>query len=183
MKTSRWFLLGRAVIVPLFVSFLALGVAGCASETGQDDGSDDAVTESSDALVVRSDEWEFFDKLNSARRAHGLHPLRMQPGLVKIARAWSANMDSKNKLYHRGNLTQRIEAIVTKDWRQWGENVGVGPTVSGLHTAFMQSPEHRANILGHYNYVGIGTSIQPDGTIWVTVDFLRSPANLATVHE
>jgi uncharacterized protein YkwD len=174
ISSTRWLLLFPTAL-------LAVGLLGCGSADPADDGDDVAVESSDDALTVRSDEADFFDRLNAARRAHGLHALRMQPGLVKIARAWSLEMNEKNHLFHRSNITQRIEATVTHQWTSWGENVGVGATVASLHKAFMNSPEHRANILGNFNYVGIGTSIQPDGTLWVTVDFLRSPDSLPTV--
>ncbi len=40
-----------------------------------------------------------------------------------------------------------------------------------------QLPPHRANILGDYNRVGIGTVRDGSDTIWVTVDFVKGPAS------
>ena len=42
----------------------------------------------------------------------------------------------------------------------------------------MASPSHRANILGDYNQVGIGVSVADDGRLWVTVVFMKGPADL-----
>ena len=38
-----------------------------------------------------------------------------------------------------------------------------GQSPSSLHSAFMDSSGHKANILGDYNYVGIGT----DSATWL----------------
>lgn len=104
----------------------------------------------------------------------------MQKGLVSIARSWSRNMDERNRLYHRSNLKDRVNAVVTREWSALGENVGTGGDVDSLHRAFMDSAPHRANILGGYNYVGIGVSKTDGKTIWVTVNFMKSSARLAT---
>jgi hypothetical protein len=51
------------------------------------------------------------------------------------------------------------------DWRSAGENVGwnsgyAEPAVE-VNTAFMNSPPHRANILGDYNQLGVGSWFTP----------------------
>jgi hypothetical protein len=79
-------------------------------------------------------------------------------------------MASSQTLYHNPALTTAIT-----NWQAVGENVGDGPTESDLQTAFMQSPEHRANILDRdFTQVGIGVTIDSHGTVWVTADF-RQP--------
>jgi hypothetical protein len=57
-------------------------------------------------------------------------------------------------------------------WDKMGENVGKGQSPSSLHQAFMNSPGHKANILGDYNYVGVGTGSK-DGYLYVTVIFMK----------
>jgi uncharacterized protein YkwD len=77
-------------------------------------------------------------------------------------------MVGAGKLYHTptGTLTRRIT-----NWSILGENVGVGGTVDSLQRAFMNSPEHRANILySKFHYVGLGV-VQKRGRMWVTVEF------------
>jgi uncharacterized protein YkwD len=77
-------------------------------------------------------------------------------------------MVNKNLLYHTPTTT--LKKRVT-NWRELGENVGVGSTVTTLHSAFMNSPAHKANILySGFRYVGVG-AIQADGRLWVTVIF------------
>lgn len=175
----------RRTWLALLLAVSLAPLAGCAATAEIEDEDpvedDGELGREAEALTVNSTEWAFFDRLNSARRARGLNALRMQPGLVSIARSWSRNMDERNRLYHRTNLRDRVNAVVTRNWTAIGENVGTGGDVAQLHAAFMNSPAHRANILGAYNYVGIGVSKSDGKTIWVTVNFLKSPARLNTV--
>jgi uncharacterized protein YkwD len=165
------------------VLVLALSLSGCAIATdsfGDADVDDEENVETTEeALVIRDVEWQFFARMNQARVSRGLKRLKMQPGLVSIARSWSRHMEDDNDLSHRGNLSARIDSVVTKSWSAWGENVGVGSDVAGLHQAFMQSDAHRRNVLGRWDYVGIGV-VRDGPSIWVTFDFLRSSANLPT---
>jgi uncharacterized protein YkwD len=79
-------------------------------------------------------------------------------------------MASTGTLEHNPNLVSQI----TCDWIRLGENVGFGPTVAFLQDAFMNSPSHRANILGDFTRVGVGAVRGGDGTIWVVVDLVNS---------
>ena len=123
-------------------------------------------------------EGSFVSKMNAERSARGLAPLEVYWDLVDDARAHSATMASEDRLHHNPNL-----GGVTSGWQGLGENVGVGPSVSSLHDAFMASSGHRANILGDFNYVGVGVVKESDTKIWVTVVFMRGPAGLVTPAE
>ena len=115
-------------------------------------------------------ESQFVAKMNAARQAAGLRPYAVASDLTSVARQHSAQMAAKQSLYHNPNLTTQVQ-----NWQAVGENVGEGPTVSDIHTAFMNSPEHRANILDHdFTQVGVGVSVDKNGIIWVTEDF-REP--------
>jgi len=83
-------------------------------------------------------------------------------------------MRERGTIFHNPNL-----AAATSDWLGLGENVGVGASVGSLHEAFMRSPGHRDNILGDYNYVGVGVAEGSDNLLWVTVIFMRGPEWLA----
>ena len=123
-------------------------------------------------------EGSFVNKMNAARSARGLAPLEVYWDLVDDARAHSAKMKAEDHLHHNPNL-----ASVTSGWQGLGENVGVGPSVANLHQAFMDSAGHRANILGNFNYVGVGVVKESDSKMWVTVVFMRGPAGLVTPVE
>lgn len=107
--------------------------------------------------------------LNSARAAAGLAPVSMHPDLSDDALAWTLRMQDDGELSHNPSL-----ASVTSDWDKLGENVGLGTSVSALHQAFMDSPSHRGNILGDYNYVGIAVVAETSSKLWITVVFMKS---------
>jgi len=120
-------------------------------------------------------EAQFVSKMNAAREANGLRPYTVSSDLISVARQHSDAMASKGQLYHNPSLTSEVQ-----NWQAVGENVGEGPTVSDIHTAFMNSPEHRANILDHdYTQVGVGVTVDKNGQIWVTEDF-RQPMHSTT---
>jgi hypothetical protein len=115
-------------------------------------------------------EGDFLSKINASRSAAGLPPVSTHSDLVPDARNHSAEMMAAGQVYHTSNL-----AGVASGWEALAENVGAGPTVNDLHSAFMNSAGHRANILGDYNYVGVGVA-SDGGLLWVTVIFMRKGA-------
>jgi pyruvate/2-oxoglutarate dehydrogenase complex dihydrolipoamide acyltransferase (E2) component len=127
-------------------------------------------------------ESQFVAKMNAARQSAGLRPYAVASDLTSIARQHSAQMASRQELYHNPNLTTQVQ-----NWQAVGENVGEGPTVSDIHNAFMQSPEHKANILDHdFTQVGVGVVVDKNGIIWVTEDFrqpMRSSSSPAPTHH
>jgi uncharacterized protein YkwD len=122
-----------------------------------------------------ADESGFYDATNSYRGQNGLAGLQYDAAASNVARAWSQQMANAATLSHNPNLVDQINSQVTTQWTRLGENVGFGPTVDNIQNAFINSSAHRANILGDYNRVGIGTVRDSSGRIWVTLDFLKAP--------
>ncbi|MCJ7782046.1 MAG: CAP domain-containing protein [Acidimicrobiia bacterium] len=120
-------------------------------------------------------EGAFLSKINASRSAAGLPPVNVHSDLVPDASAHSAQMMAAGDIYH----TSPLSAVAT-GWEALAENVGAGPSVDSLHAAFMASAGHRRNILGDYNYVGIGVSQSDSGQLWVTVIFMRKAAPAPT---
>ncbi len=120
-------------------------------------------------------EGAFLSKINASRSAAGLAPVSVHSDLVPDARAHSAEMMAAGEIYHTSSL-----GAVASGWEALAENVGAGPSVDSLHAAFMNSAGHRRNILGDYNYVGIGVSQSDSGQLWVTVIFMRKGAPAPT---
>jgi uncharacterized protein YkwD len=118
--------------------------------------------------TFKSTERGFTRKMNAARRASGRSGLRLDPELSRAARKHTNEMVARNSLHHTPSSV--LKKRVT-NWNWLGENVGVGGTVSSLHTAFMNSPAHRDNVLfGRFRHVGVG--VRQDGDrMWVTVLF------------
>ena len=79
-------------------------------------------------------------------------------------------MIAAGEIFHSSSA--ELQAAAGSGWSKLGENVGRGGTVDSLHSAFMASSGHKKNILGDYNYVGIGTDSK-DGVLYVTVVFMK----------
>lgn len=126
------------------------------------------------AAAVTTTESAFVSKLNRERSARGIHRLAVRSDLVRVARAQAARMASRTSLYHNPNLTRDV-----RNWRWVGENVGYGPDAARIHTAFMNSPAHKANIVDRdYTEIGIGVVVR-NGRVWVAEVF-RKPARTTT---
>ena len=120
----------------------------------------------------------YLNRLNQERVNHGLRPLTMRSDLNSVAQRWSNHMAANDRLAHNPSLTTQVA-----NWQTVGENVGDGPTIGALTTAFWNSPAHRSNILDRsYTDVGIGTTTA-HGVIWITIDFRRpmSPESSSTI--
>ncbi len=132
----------------------ALAVVGLSASAGADSGSEQG----------------FLSAINSSRAAVGLGPLKMDGGLQAHARKHTADMIAAGDIYH--SSSSELKSAAGSGWTKLGENVGRGGSVSSLHQAFMNSSAHKANILGDYNYAGIGTDTS-DGVLYVTVVFMK----------
>jgi uncharacterized protein YkwD len=116
---------------------------------------------------------------NASRAAAGLPGLRVDGQLSAVAQAWANHLAAANALSHNGALRGQVS-----NWTNLGENVGMAADIPSVQRAFMNSPEHRANILNSkYTLMGVGsaTSILPScncKVLWVVVDFKR-PATAA----
>jgi len=118
-------------------------------------------------------EGTLLSRINNSRASAGLAPLERYGGITDDARAQAERMRAEQRVFHNPNL-----AGSTNVWQGLGENVGVGMEAGELHDAFMASSGHRANILGDFNYVGIGAATDDNGLLWVSVIFMRAAPGL-----
>jgi uncharacterized protein YkwD len=122
-------------------------------------------------------ESEFLHLLNQERAKAGLGALQSHPNLVRDARAWSEVMAQQDRLFHTSTLAADTGRSIS-GWTRAGENVGRGWSIGRLHDAFVASPGHYRNIVGDFNYVGIGVVYTSQRT-WVTFRFAKGPASAA----
>ena len=112
--------------------------------------------------------------VNQTRQQHGLPALTVTSGTSQVAAAWTAHLDASQSLAHNPDLRHQLETHGSPDWTTYGENVGQGPADNpdALFQAYMNSPEHRDNILNaKYRYTGVAVVL--DGsTAWNTFDFV-----------
>jgi len=115
-------------------------------------------------------EGEFLAKINATREANGLAPLKVDGGLRSHARSHTEDMMNAGEIFH--SSSSELSSAGGNGWDRIGENVGRGQSPSSLHEAFMKSSGHKENVLGDYNYVGIGTG-SSGGYLYVTVVFMK----------
>src|SRR5690625_3790290 len=113
--------------------------------------------------------------VNSARSSAGLPHLAHHSGLASVAQAWANTIASSGNLHHNPNAGSQIPS----GWQRWAENVAYTstPSASKLHGMFMNSPSHRANVMGDYTHIGIGYATGANGTGWAVEVFANYPGS------
>ncbi|HEX2296834.1 MAG TPA: CAP domain-containing protein [Actinomycetota bacterium] len=116
----------------------------------------------------------FMRKINRARAANGQRRLNWDKHLGYVARRHAKTMANHGGIWHDQNLGRRVTR-----WKVLGQNTGSGGRCKGLFKSFMGSAPHRANILGRWRYIGVGTKWE-GGTLFVQQVFesRRDPGNV-----
>jgi len=127
-----------------------------------------------------------FNAVNRDRAAAGLPPLQWDPSLAAAAHQHALRMAQANQLTHQfpGEAPMQDRA------RQAGarfsmiaENVAQGQSVTGLHTQWMNSAPHRANLLDP-DLTAIGISVVQFGnTLFAVEDFSTAVPSLSLEQQ
>ena len=137
--------------------------------------------QSSQSEVVPA-ERALFDALNRERTAQGLPALQWDEALASAAREHAVRMAQRNTLSHQLPGEPAVQDRATRAGARFSliaENIAVAPTPATIHSAWMQSPHHRENILDpELNVVGIAVIKGGDG-LFAVQDFSQSVANLS----
>jgi uncharacterized protein YkwD len=106
--------------------------------------------------------------VNRERATSGRADLSSNVSLILVAQTWSNHLAQTGSLSHRTPLS----AGAPDRWTKLAENVGFGSSVNEVHGYFMNSPDHRANILDPaFNSIGVGVSVDGSGRVWVVEEF------------
>jgi uncharacterized protein YkwD len=166
----------------------------------------------SHALAINNsgDEQQLFALTNQDRTSNGLGSLASNATMFNIARGGritqicpgntfngrSQDLIERNYFSHQVPPCGQYVWPALKEYgiqyTRAGENIGYnnypeGQSVGQINTAFMNSPEHRANILGDYNQAGFGAWAAPgswsgggsaiNGAIMYTEIFVKGPTS------
>ncbi len=116
----------------------------------------------------------FVNKVKAERSAKGLEPVQVYWDLSDDAKTHAKNMMEAGRVYGNPNI-----GSATTGWKALAEVVGVGPSVSTLFSAFLNSSAQANTIRGPYNYIGVGVAEDDEnGVIWVSMIFMRGPDGL-----
>lgn len=113
---------------------------------------DDGVLTAAESLALA--------KVNAERKSRGIHELEVNETLVRLARLKAKDMAENGYFSHisptYGSPSEMMQAAGLS-YKWWGENIARASSVSVAHTAFMESKDHRDNILSAgYTQIGIG---------------------------
>lgn len=111
--------------------------------------------------------------INRDRAAAGLPPLSWSSCLASIARANAVRLSRQGWIqpYHTNGANLDLGCGLGN---RAGENVGYwsgGINDGQLNSMFMNSPEHRANIMGPYHYVATVWAVAANGYAYIAVEF------------
>ncbi|MEY2467829.1 MAG: hypothetical protein QOF21_527 [Actinomycetota bacterium] len=111
----------------------------------------------------------FVNSINQLRASKGLNQLIVNGNLTDVAQDWAVHMAEEDAISHRLDLRAGITAL----WKAIGENVGVGPTVSELMSAFIASPGHYKNLVDpRFTHIGVGTVRTSGGLLYTSHEFM-----------
>lgn len=158
----------RRLCQSLFLAFLAMALSWQTQASSEKHGPSRA-------------EKRIFELLNLERKEAGLKPLQWNQGAAEAARVHARLLADNREMSHQfpgePALRERLTATTVR-FTTAGENVAKADDPDEVHLALMDSPGHRANILGpDYTAVGIGI-VERDGRLYVAQDFVR----LVTVY-
>jgi uncharacterized protein YkwD len=157
--------------------FVAVGVLASAALYAARAGSAGGAKEEG-KVKLTADEAKLLEMTNKQRTEKKLPPLKLNPLLVKAARAHSANMARQQKLEHvldGKRVGQRLKDVGYTALGE-GENIYLGKAGFGRpETAlkfWMNSRPHRENILEpNFTEIGIGIARDRDGDVYFTQVF------------
>ncbi len=122
-------------------------------------------------------ETALLEAANHDRAAAGLPALQWDKSLAACALEHAQLMAQKRTLSHQFPGELALEDRATQHGARFSviaENVAQGPSVAGLHTQWMNSAPHRANILANdMNAVGIAI-VQSGNTLFAVEDFSKA---------
>ena len=109
---------------------------------------------------------EMLRLVNETRVSHGLHALSLNGRLSPEAWHHSEAMGRRFDLFH----TPDVWAIVSPfGAHTWGENIAYAGTLRRVEQLWMQSYEHRVNLLNPaFHHAAIGV-VRVRGWLWVTL--------------
>jgi uncharacterized protein YkwD len=156
--------------VKKFAGIIAAAIIGSIFSAGTASAATASLTAADNSCYTyKTSERSFAKKNNTARANAGIGKLSLDPELSRVAKLHTKEMANADDLFH--STSTQLTRRVTGGWTLLGENVGVGSSVSSLHSAFMNSPLHKANMMNaNFKHVGVGTITKGD-RMWVTVIF------------
>jgi uncharacterized protein YkwD len=121
-----------------------------------------------------------FESANHERASQHLKALQWEAGLASAARQHASRMARHNELSHQfpdePKLQDRVRSAGVH-YSAIAENIAEGPSAENIHSQWMHSPPHRANLLDpDLSAVGIAAVPGPGNMLFAVEDFSQLEA-------
>jgi uncharacterized protein YkwD len=161
-----------ALLLPLFAA--ALFAAAAATPVGLSAQSTGSVPPDAEQLLALT---------NQARAADSLGPLHWDPALADAARLHAERMVEHAELSHQFAGEPDIPTRAAQSgahFRAIAENIALGPSANVIQKEWMQSVQHRTNILDpQMDAIGIALLRAPNGELYAVEDFAHTVDSLS----
>lgn len=125
--------------------------------------------------LCESFEKQNFYVTNALRKREGKEPLSYSDALSGVARSHAENMAEYDYFSHEdrdGNLAHQRMSLAGIYYLSAGENLAMGSQNSlYMHEMLMNSEGHRKNILGNYQFLGVGVAFRADGAPFLAQNY------------
>jgi uncharacterized protein YkwD len=122
-------------------------------------------------------EQQLFQAINRQRAANGLPPLKWDEALAAAARQHAEAMAAQKAISHTLPGEPSLPSRVTRAGARFSwlsENVAAGPNAQNISEQWMQSPNHRANLLdADMDTIGAGAA-ERNGVVFAVADFSKA---------
>jgi len=120
---------------------------------------------------------QLFQAINRQRAANGLPPLKWDEALATAARQHAEAMAAQKAISHTLPGEASLPSRVTRAGARFSwlsENVAAGPNAENISEQWMESPNHRANLLdADMDTIGAGAA-ERNGVVFAVADFSKA---------
>ncbi len=130
----------------------------------------------SQSNTYASEELEIINLINRHRSSIGKKALKIDSYLSRIAYRHSKNMAYKRIQFGHFEMRKRLKKIINRyeHFNSYAENVATKQkTPREVVESWLNSPTHRENIEGNYNFCGISIVCNPQGQKFYTHIFVN----------
>jgi uncharacterized protein YkwD len=152
------------ILIPLIISLLVIFFLSCEKK-------DEIKYE-----ILEDFEQEIVDLINQHRDSVGLDEMVVDEIIRREARNHSINIATEKVPFGHEGYQQRAEIIFSEvGGSHFGENVASGnyPDAEYFIESWLNSPDHKANLEGDFNYTGVGVAEIEGGYKYCTQIFLK----------
>jgi hypothetical protein len=126
---------------------------------------------------IQPEAWQLVLRANAARSEQGVGPLWWDPALAQAALEHCQRMVQEGQIAHRYGGEPSVGERAAQAGAHFSlieENVAIGPTPAAIHNEWMESPEHRKNLLSP-EVDRVGTAVVASrGVLYAVADYAKA---------